>query len=128
MINMNVYEDIETGLKQAIAYEAAVKEKKISNEEDIVELICDNCELYNKCLMHSLSLAYGKVINASTDRDVLVENLLQKFPEAHQVVMCENFNAMESEADRAYSLLSILDVEGMNSEDLMWMIYRSNRR
>ena len=94
----------------------------------IIESNCYNCELYNKCLAHSLALAYGKVLNTSTDREILVKKFVEELPESHRTVMCENFNILESEADRAYSLLSSLDIAGMNSEDLIRMIYDSNKR
>ena len=96
----------------------------------IMESNCYNCELYNKCLTHSLALAYGKVLNASTDREILVKCFVDRHPEAHQTIMCENFNILESEADRAFSLLLNLDIAGMNmnGEDLIRIIYDSNKR
>ena len=95
----------------------------------IIESNCyNNCELYNKCLIHSLALAYGKVLNASTDRETLVKYFIDRHPEAHRTIMCENFNILESEADRAYSLLLNLDIAGMNGEDLIRMIYDSNKK
>ena len=93
-----------------------------------MELNCSNCELYNKCLMYSLALAYGKTINTITDRDVLVKKFVEEHKEAQYSISCKNFSTLESEADRAYSMLSILDVKDVSGEDLIWMIYHSNRR